>query len=442
MHTCRRWRRIAFASQGALHLRLFCTHGTPVQKTLHFWPALPIVVEYGGLPELDSPVPEDEDNIIAALDQSDRVTSISLTVTRSLLKKLFAFDRLFSELQDLVLWSRDGVPLTLPSTFRCGQRLRCLRLTGIKFPALLPPIYSNFSINLIDLQLHEAFRPWKFSPLTLKIILCKTPHLRSLSLHFCYTAYYHFPLPPYGERAVLPALTRFNYQGSISYLEGILVRIDAPFLEDVEITLFDDPVLAHSKPTELIDRIDIHTLHRGAQLLSSDPTVLISPQKGPGAFTRLKLQSLSKPSLMQISAMAQISLEFSPFLRNNDLHISMTQPSERMDSSHSGQLLVLLNPFTGEKSCHLKLNRSHWTNIVNFPQRRQHENAMGKLYLPQPGPRHSFLREVVVSVMISRRLSGLPIEVEYERSRDIDEQHKTGILYGQCKDCYLLTCFE
>jgi hypothetical protein len=42
-------------------------------------------------------------------------------------------------------------------------------------------------------------------------------------------------------------------------------------------------------------------------------------------------------------------------------------------------------------------------------------SALQKLYIPQPGPRHAPLREAVVSFMISRRLSGHPIEVEYER---------------------------
>ena len=395
-------------------------------------------MEYGGLSTLDPPVPEDDDNIIAALKQFDRVISISLTVTSSLLKKLSAIDRPFSELQDLVLRSRDGVPLTIPSTFRCGQRLRRLHSTGIEFPALLPRPYSNFPINLIDLQLHEAFRPWNFSPPTLKIILCKLPQLRSLSLHFHSTTNYRpFSPPLYGERAVLPALTRLNYRGSISYLEGILARIDAPFLEveDVEITLFDDSILAHSKTNKLIERLERHTSHHAAQPLSSEPTVFISSQKGPGAFMRLKFQSLSKPSLVQISSMAQISLHFSPFFWNNDLHISITQPSEQMNSSHRGELLVLLNPSTGEKSCHLRLNWNHWTNIVHFSQWRKHENAMGKLYIPQPGLQHSLLREAVVSAMVSHRLSGLPLEVEYE-------QCETGRVYGQCKDCYLLTCFE
>ena len=444
VHTCRKWRHIALASRGALHFRLFCTQGTPVRKTLHFWPALPIVVEYGGLPTLYPPVPEDEDNIIAALKQSDRVISISLTVTRSLLWKLSAIEKPFLELQDLVLLSGGGNRLTLPITFRWGQRLHHLHSTGIEFPALMLPPHSNFSINLIDLQLSDAFSPTQLSPVALKIILCKATQLRSLSLHFRYTTNHRIPLLPNGERAVLPALTRLNYQGSIAYLEGIVARIDAPFLEDVEITLFDGPILTHSKLNESINRIEMHTSHRGAQLLSSEPTVLISPQTGLGAFMRLKLQSLSKPSLMQISSMAQICLDFSPFFRNNDLHISMTQSSERIDSLHSGELLVLLNPFTGDKSWHLKLNRNHWTNIVHFSQRRQHENvlpAMEKLYIPQPGPRHSFLREAVVSVMVSRRLSGHPMEVEYEQPCDTNEQRETGTVYGKFKDHHLLTYF-
>ena len=158
VHTCRKWRRIALASQGALHLRLFCTHGTPVQKTLDCWPTLPIVVQYGGLIALGPPTPEDEDHIMAALKQSGRVISISLTITTSLLKKLFTIEGEFSELQDIVLHSQDGLPLTMPNAFRWGQRLRRLHSTGVTFPALLQLLSS--STNLIDLQLHEFFFPW------------------------------------------------------------------------------------------------------------------------------------------------------------------------------------------------------------------------------------------------------------------------------------------
>ncbi|KAH8984734.1 hypothetical protein EDB92DRAFT_1950562 [Lactarius akahatsu] len=75
---------------------------------------------YGGSLELDPPAPEDEDNILAALKQSDRIISISLTITNSLLEKLSAIERPFSELENLVLLSRDGLLLALPFDFRWG----------------------------------------------------------------------------------------------------------------------------------------------------------------------------------------------------------------------------------------------------------------------------------------------------------------------------------
>ncbi|KAH9057836.1 hypothetical protein EDB87DRAFT_974532 [Lactarius vividus] len=187
-HTCCRWRRIVFASKRALRLRLLCTNGTPVLwlKALDFWPTLPIVVHHGGSLALNPPAPEDEDNIMAALNQSDRVSSISLTVTSSLLEKLSAIERPFSQLEDLVLLSRDSVRQTLPSAFRWGTRLRCLHSTRIAFPALLHLLYS--SRNLVDLQLHEVINPWHFSPEALTDALSGTPRLRSLSLHLLTTA--------------------------------------------------------------------------------------------------------------------------------------------------------------------------------------------------------------------------------------------------------------
>ena len=444
MHTCRKWRRIAFASREALRLRLFCTNGTPVKRTLHYWPALPIVVEYGGLPTLDPPAPEDEDNIITALKLPDRVISISLTITSSLMERLSAVETPFAELQDLVLLSRDGVllPVRLLSAFRCGQSLRRLHTTGIAFPALLKPPYSTSSPNLIDLQLHDAFIPWQFSPVILKNALSVMLQLQSLSLHVRHhIAKYHSPLPPDRECVVLPVLARFKFRGSIKYLKGIFAILDAPALEDIEIT-FDHPFLAFPKFKKFIDWIEMHRSHcRGAHILSSEPTVLISPQNRPGSFMHLNLQSLSKPSLMQISSMAQICLNISPFLRNYGgyIHVSTTRPSGRMDSSRREELLDLLNPSTDEKSFHLDAN--HWIDvIVHTSQQSRYENvlfAIDKIYLPQPGPGHALLREWVVSEMVSRRLSGHPIEVEYELLCDMNEQRELGIVDGRCKT---ITC--
>ena len=439
MHTCRKWRHIVFTSQGVLRLRLFCTHGTPVQKTLLIWPALPIVVEYGGLPTLDPPAPEDEDNIIAALKQSDRVISISLTITSPLLKKLYTIEGEFSELQDLVLLSRSAVwrTLKMPSAFRWGQRLGRLHSTEVAFPTF-PQLLSS-STNLIDLQLHQVFFPWQFPPDMLMKALSNLGQLRSLSLHFSSVAYYHRALPPDTERKFLPVLTRLNYQGSMEYLEDTVAKIDAPFLKDIEITFFDYLIVAHSKLSEFIDWIESYRLQFGAHILSSQPYISISIKpriRQPGAPTCLKLRM---PSRLQTSSMAQICL----FNDEGDLRVTTTRPSGRMNGSYSRELLNFLSKFTGKKLC--QLDMSHSINVVHAlqPLGNQHEKfpTLHKLYILQPGPRDVVLRETVVSFMMSRRLSGHPIQVEYERPCDIHEPGETGTVFGQCKDRSLLTWF-
>ena len=148
---CRRWRQIIFASPRGLNLWLYCTHRKPVLEILDIWPALPIILEYGGVPNLDPPAPEDDDNIIAALKQFDCVNSISLTVTSSLCKKLSAVSEPFSGLENFVLFSQDNLQLTLQNSFHLGPRLRTIHLTRIaipSFPQLLSP--SQF---LVDIQL-------------------------------------------------------------------------------------------------------------------------------------------------------------------------------------------------------------------------------------------------------------------------------------------------
>jgi hypothetical protein len=158
VHICRRWRRIVFTSHQHLRLRLLCTHGTPVLKTIECWPALPIVVEYGphrGSPALDPPAPagDDDDDIMTALKHCRHVTSIDLTVTSSLRERFSAIKEPFSELEDLVLQSQDGLWMTLPGAFRWGPRLRRLHLKRIAIPEL-PQLLSS-SMDLVDIQIHE-----------------------------------------------------------------------------------------------------------------------------------------------------------------------------------------------------------------------------------------------------------------------------------------------
>jgi len=86
VHVCRRWRQIIFASPHSLNLKILCTHQTPVRKHLGIWPAFPIVIDYYNFySESGTVAPDDEDNVIAALDSKhlDRVCFVGLYVTSS-----------------------------------------------------------------------------------------------------------------------------------------------------------------------------------------------------------------------------------------------------------------------------------------------------------------------------------------------------------------------
>ncbi|KAI9443730.1 hypothetical protein BJY52DRAFT_443861 [Lactarius psammicola] len=430
LHICRKWRHIVFASHRALKLRLFCTHGTPISKTLDCWPALPIIVEYGGSFELDPPTPEDEDNIIAALKQSDRVSSIRLTVTNPLLEQLSAIETPFSELEDLVLLSRDSTWPTLLNAFGRCTRLRSIHLTRIAFFAL--PQLLHTSRNLVDLRLHEVPNPWLFSPEALTDALSGMAQLRSLSLHVLLTAHHIGGSLPPKKCVILPALTYLNFRGITEYLEDLVARIDAPRLGDIEVTFFNGSASDLSKLSEFINRIEMHKSPRRAHILSSDHTISISLIQ-PGAPACLKLQLSCEQLSEQLSSMARICVPFSAFLFNvEDLRVSAMHPSSCQDREAWPKLI---HHFRGTKWFHV--DGKHSTNVVRasalqLPDRRREIvlPALHKLYIQPPGPRHAPLSDAVVSFMTSRRLSGHPIAVEYEQSCHITELRGSGTMYA------------
>ena len=310
---CQRWRHIIMRSPLGLRLRLYCSYETPVLKNLDRWPPLPLVLNYGGYRVLKAPAPEDNDNIICALKQSDRVKAITLTLTNSLLEKVSTISEPLSELEELVLLSEDKLQLTLPGTFRWGERLRTLHVTGIDIPTL--PRLLSPSMDLVDLQLHEIPKVGCLYPQVFASALSGASRLRSLSLHFL-----TFPprrtyigLPPPGHHIVLPVLTSFKYRGISKYLDNFMARIDAPRLRDIEITFFSQPTMDVSQLGQFIVRIGMNTALSEAEIQASAHAVLIS-FKNSNTSTRLRLQIPCKQLDWQISSVAQICDQFSLFV--------------------------------------------------------------------------------------------------------------------------------
>ena len=419
-----------FASQRNLRLRLLCTHGTPVPKTLDCWLTLPIVVQYGAPVVPGLLATEDEDNIMAAL-QSDRVSSISLVVTKSLLEKLFAIERPFSDLEELILLSGDSMPLTLPSAFRWGLRLRTLHLTRTAISAL--PELLSLSKGVVDLQLHEILDLEYFSPDAFADALSGMTQLRSLSLSLHFLSipgnYARFSR----NRAILPALTCLKYRGTAKHLDGIVDRIDAPRLGDVEIRFFSQPPKNPSRLFRFINRIEMQKSHRRADILASEHAISIS-FTSPEAPSRLELQIFCKPLARQLSCMAQICNESSTFLLGVEhLYICITRAKSKRDDSDREEWLKLTRPFLGTKW--VNVAGEHSTNLVLALQHSQIRGetvlpALCKLCLRVPQPRYAPLRDAVVSFLRSRRLSGHLIAMEYERSW-INERRGRGTAFVQ-----------
>jgi hypothetical protein len=429
VHICRKWRHIVFESQQALHLRLFCSHGTPVLKTLDFWPALPIVVQYGGAPSLHPPALEDEDEIMAALKHSDRVSSISLTITSSLLEKLSAIERPFSELEDLALLSRDSVRQTFPNAFRCGVRLRTLHLTRAAIPAL-PGLISP-STGLVELQLHQIPDLGYFSPEAFADALSEMTQLRSLSIRFLSHTrrQENLGLPPLSEqRIVLPALSHFDFRGTSKYLNNFVARVDAPRLGDIDITFFSQSAMPRNSISELgrfIHRTEIRSSLCRAEIRSSDRTISVSFTQ-PETPTRIKLQVPGQQLDWKSSYLAQICNGLSAFLLGVEhLRINTTQPLKWWDYHKWREIIY---PFRGTKWVHLHGNQS--TKIALALQYEDVLPALQQLRMGELEVRCAPLREAVVSFMQRRRLSGRVIEVEYERAR-IDELRGAGATFFQ-----------
>ena len=449
VHTCCKWRRVVFASHRALQLRLFCTYRTPVQKILYCWPSyLDIVVEYGGSPELDPPAPEDENNILASLEQSNRVTSISLTITSSLLEKLSAIEsrHQLSELENLNILSRARALVTLPRIFWWCPRLSCLRLSGIAFSPFFPLLHT--SKNLVDVQLHDVLGPWPFLPHEFAHILSGMTQLRSLSLHLPSAHGSISSSPRLRERIVVPLLTRLSFRGTTTYLEDMVARIDAPRLGDIELTFLDYGDSGLSILGQFIDRVELHKSDYRAHIPSPESGISITFIHA-GAPMCFILKLICKSLTVLLSSMARIRAHFPALLLNvEDLRITVGRKSRQEDFLNGKAWLELIASFASVKWFHAPKNLlTSFLHALRSPhtQRDTVLPVLYKLYVSQPGPPHAPFMDEIVSLMISRQLSGHPIVVEYERLyglRDLSKKlSETGTTYPKYHHLPL-TCLE
>jgi len=252
---CRGWRQIIFESPHRLNLQILCTYGTPVRKDLGIWPAFPIVIHYG-YPG-DGVGPNDEDNVIAALEHPDRVCFLWVAITSSLLGKIAtAMQEPFPVLTRLDIEVKDGKASVLPAEFLGGSApcLRAIYLQGIPFPAI--PMLLLSASDLVVLSLRNIPPTGYVSPEAMVACLAALPKLETLIIMFqSATPRRNQIRPPPVAHTVLPALAEVDFTGASEYLEDLVFRIDSPQLDGISIYYSDQFVdLQAAQVSEFIGR--------------------------------------------------------------------------------------------------------------------------------------------------------------------------------------------
>ena len=249
VRVCRRWRNVIFGSPRQLKLKLVCTTETPARDTLDVWPALPLVL-----------VGETEnvDNIVALLGCSDRINRINLWGS-NWEDILEAMEVPFPGLIHLGLqhWDETEPLLPLSDSFLGGSasRLQSLYLDNIPFPGLPNLLLSTTHLTYLRLDriLHSGY----ISPETMVACLSLLTSLGQLDLKFQSPQSrpdQESRRPPPQSRTVLPALTHFWFHGVCEYLEDLVARIDAPELDFLDITFFNDIVFDTPRFTQFLGR--------------------------------------------------------------------------------------------------------------------------------------------------------------------------------------------
>ncbi|KAH9167717.1 hypothetical protein EDB89DRAFT_2232256 [Lactarius sanguifluus] len=363
VHVCQRWRQIIFASPRRLNLETLCTYGTPVRKYLVIWPAIPIVMQYGHY--RSSIVPNDEDNVIAALEYPDRVCRVMLYVTASQLGKIATMmQEPFPKLTRLSISSEDGNLPVLSDEFlgRSAPLLQEIELYGVPFPEL--PTLLLSAVHLVELKLRNLPQTGYISPEAMVACLAALPRLEVLHIGFQSpdSRPNRILLSPI-TRTVLPTLHYLFFSGVCAYFEDFVARIDAIQLDTVVIFYSDQDVdFEVPQLSEFIDRSEHlkQTLSTHCQVMldefddavdffiggaTSDET------KGWDPDTGISVSILCEGINQQVLHLTRVLSSISP-ISPDMVHLAInselfaSEPLSELGDMDDAEWLQLLRPFS------------------------------------------------------------------------------------------------
>ena len=291
-----------------LGLCLVCTHGTPVADMLAHSPSLPLAIDYS---DEDRDVTVEEDEILLALKQRDRVQRIRLHMPVPELQRLITvIDEEYPVLEYLIMVSstvNESTALMLPETLQ-APRLHHLLLFGFAIP-IESRLLTN-AVGLISLALTVQQSAY-FQPSILLQRLSFMPQLETLLIDFL------FPVPnhdverqamhtPITTHVILPNLRFFSFRGVSAYLEAIICRITTPCLESLSIEFFKQLTFSVPRLLQFISTTEnLHFKSAKFEFSGDDVDVEVYPRDEADMYALSVCVRCSHLGL-QVSSVAQI----------------------------------------------------------------------------------------------------------------------------------------
>ena len=252
------------------------------------------------------------DNIVAALEHNDRIRQLDLVnLPSSQMEKVSAaMQQPFPALEHLRLYSESETE-AVHASFLGGSapQLQYLNMHSISFPGLPKLLLS--ATHLVTLLLLKIPHSGYFSPEAMVIGLSALTSLKTLKIKFksprsrpdrknrC---------PPPPTRTLLPVLTELSFVGVSEYLDDLLAQVDAPLLDNLEITFFHQLILDTPQLAQFISRTPNFKTHDTAYVIFSSQGVriVILSTFGNHKDEKLYLAIGRGQSDWQLSSLAQV----------------------------------------------------------------------------------------------------------------------------------------
>jgi len=216
-------------------------------------------------------------------------------------------------------------------------------------------------------------------------------------------------------RVVLPALTHCTFKVASEYIEDLVPRIEAPLLESVHMTFFNQLIFETFDAPQLRDflsRAQVFQDHsRGAVVFDEISTRF-------HLKSRLSLGIACTESDWQLSSMAQVCsfpLPVFSTLERLDIREGRMRQSHWQDDVENTQWLELLRPFTALKDLYLDKKFAPRITLVLkllVAQETATEELPALQNIFMEGLRRSGpVQEAIGQFVSARQLCGLPVTV-------------------------------